>query len=141
MNDYLSRSIGADRFAFRLIGIFALLAVTLASIGLYGVISYSVQQRTQEIGIRMALGAGRTSVMKQVVAKGMTLAATGLLIGTAVSIVGVRFSSALLFGVAGTDPATYLAVSTLLMGVAFLACYIPARRASAVDPMLALRGE
>ena len=141
MSDYLSRSIGADRFAFRLIGIFALLAVTLASIGLYGVISYSVQQRTQEIGIRMALGAGRTSVMKQVVAKGMTLAATGLLIGTAVSIVGVRFSSALLFGVAGTDPPTYLAVSTLLMGVAFLACYIPARRASAVDPMLALRGE
>ena len=141
MNDYLSRSIGAERFAFRLIGIFALIAVTLASIGLYGVIAYSVRQRTHEIGIRMALGAGRTSVMKQVVSQGMTLAATGLFIGTAVSMIGVRFSAALLFGVAGIDPATYLGVSTLLMGVAFLACYVPARRASAVDPMMSLRGE
>ena len=106
MRDYLSRSIGAERFAFRLIGIFALLAITLASIGLYGVISYTVRQRTQEIGIRMALGAGRTSVMKQVVSQGMTLAATGLIIGIVISIVGVRFSAALLFGVAGTDLAT-----------------------------------
>ena len=139
MSEYLSSSLSTERFALTIIGIFAVIAVTLAAIGLYGVISYSVQQRTQEIGIRMALGAGRGSVVKQVVSNGMILATAGLVIGAVVSLVGVRFSAALLFGVAGTDPATYLGVSTLLMAVAFLACYIPARRASAVDPMVALR--
>ncbi len=141
MTDYLSDSIGAERFAATIVGVFAVIAVVLASVGLYGVISYSVQQRTQEIGIRMALGAERTSVLRHVVAGGMALAGTGLLVGIVASVGLSRFASALLFEVRPTDITTYAGVSSVLMVVAFLACYLPARRASAVDPMVALRSE
>jgi putative ABC transport system permease protein len=139
MNDYVADALGPTRFALRLIGVFALLAVVLASVGLYGVISYGVRQRTHEIGIRMALGARPESVRMQVVADGMTLAGVGIVVGVGVSVFTSRWLGSLLFDVSPADGWTYVGVSLLLSGVALLACYVPARRASGVDPMRSLR--
>jgi putative ABC transport system permease protein len=139
MNDYVADALGPTRFALRLIGVFALLAVVLASVGLYGVISYAVRQRTHEIGIRMALGARPESVRMQVVADGMTLAGVGIVVGVGVSVFTSRWLGSLLFNVSPADGWTYVGVSLLLSGVALLACYVPARRASGVDPMRSLR--
>ena len=127
-----------------LLGTFAALALLLASIGVYGVISYSVTQRTHEIGIRMTLGAEKRTVFRMVIAKGLRLAAAGLAIGALAALILARVLSSfshLLYGVGAGDPLTFVAVSLLLMIVVVTACYIPARRAARVDPMTALRYE
>jgi putative ABC transport system permease protein len=124
-----------------LLAIFAGMAVALATIGLYGVMSYSVLQRTHEIGIRMALGAQRRDVLALVVRQGMALTALGIAVGLAAAFALTRLMSSLLFGVSATDLATFALLSTLLMLVALLACWLPAKRASSVDPMVALRTE
>jgi putative ABC transport system permease protein len=141
MEDALARSVMRKKFAMTLLTIFAGIAVSLAAIGLYGVMSYSVVQRTREIGIRMALGAQRADVLKLVVRQGMILTAAGVLLGVCASYGLTRLMSNLLYGVAATDLATFVALSALLLVVALLACWLPARRASGVDPMIALRTE
>jgi putative ABC transport system permease protein len=120
---------------------FATLGLILASVGIYGVVSYSASQRTHEIGVRMALGAARTDVLKVVVGQGLRWVLMGTGIGVAASIGLTRFLQTLLFGVKPTDLVTFVAVSLILLAVAWLACYIPARRAAKVDPMVALRYE
>jgi putative ABC transport system permease protein len=130
----------AVREAFSwLLAIFAVVALGLALAGLYGVVSYSVSQRAQEIGIRMALGAQRVQVVRQVLSRGMVLVGAGVVSGLAVAAVSARFLAELLFGVSVYDPPTYLTVTTALVIVGLLATLVPARRASAVDPMRVLR--
>jgi putative ABC transport system permease protein len=141
MDDILSDAIASRRFAMILMGVFAALALLMASIGTYGVISYFTSQRTHEIGIRLALGAEKSDVLRMVVGQGFRLALIGIGMGIAGSFVLTRFLSGMLFGVKPTDPFTFAAVSLILIAVALLACYIPARRASKVDPMVALRYE
>jgi putative ABC transport system permease protein len=136
-----SVSIGLQQFNSVMIGIFAAVALLLAAIGIYGVMAFAVAQRTREIGIRMALGARKTDVLKMVVANGMKLAFLGLAIGLAASWALTRFISNLLYGVEPTDPLTFTVVSVCLLAAAFLACYLPARRATKVDPLEALRYE
>jgi len=140
----LARSLSSQRFPLILLGVFAGLALLLASIGIYGVISYSVIRRVHEIGIRMALGAERRDVFRMVIEQGLRLALSGVAIGAAAALILARLLSSfshLLYGVGTGDPATFMAVSAVLIGVAILACYIPARRAMRVDPMVALRCE
>ena len=134
-------SVLRQRLNMILLGFFAGLALLLASIGLYGVISYSVAQRTHEIGIRLALGAQRSEVLTLIVRQGLKLTLIGLAIGIPGALGLTRFLSSLLYGVKPTDPFTFIAVSFSLVGVALLASYIPARRATTVDPMVALRYE
>jgi predicted permease len=144
MQQIVSESMSAQRFPMILLGTFAGLALLLASIGIYGVISYSVTQRVHEIGIRMALGAEKRDVFRMVVAQGLSLAFAGLAIGVTAALILTRLLlsfSHLLYGVGASDPATLVSVSAVLIGVAILACYLPARRAMRVDPMLALRYE
>jgi predicted permease len=141
MEDALARSLVRRKFAMTLLAIFAGMAVALATIGLYGVMSYSVLQRTREVGIRMALGAQRRDVLALVVRQGMALTALGIAVGLAAAFALTRLMSSLLFGVSATDLATFALLSTLLMLVALLACWLPAKRASSVDPMVALRTE
>ena len=124
-----------------MLGSFAVLALLLAAAGLYGVISYSVSQRTHEIGIRVALGAGRRSVLGLVVGEGLKLALIGVSVGMVGSLALSRLIASQLHGVRATDPATFTGVALLLAAVALTACYIPARRAMRVDPMVALRYE
>jgi len=134
-------SLSQPRFAMLLLASFGVLALLLASIGMYGVISYSVMQRTQEIGIRMALGAERRKVFAMVLGQGARLAGLGIAFGLVAALGLTRIMASFLFGVRPTDPLTFAAVSLLLVGIALLACYLPARRATRVDPMVALRHE
>jgi ABC-type antimicrobial peptide transport system permease subunit len=124
-----------------LLGLFALLAMILAATGIYGVMSYSVAQRTQEIGVRMALGARPLDVLLLVVRQGMMLVLIGVVVGLAGALVLTRVMSSLLFAVTERDPVTFVVVAALLIAVAFIACFVPARRATKVDPLLALRYE
>jgi putative ABC transport system permease protein len=141
MDQLLSVSISPRRFSTVLIGVFACLALLLAAVGIYGVMSYTVGRRTREIGIRMALGAQPANVLRLVLGRGTRLALIGIVAGLAGSFALTRYLGTLLFGVRATDPATFAAVSALLMIVALIACYIPARRAMRVDPIMALREE
>jgi putative ABC transport system permease protein len=121
--------------------VFALAALTLAALGIYGVISYAVLQRTSEIGIRMALGADGSQLLRQVLAEGLRLAFVGMAAGGAAALMLVRLVESLLFGVAPTDPLSFALTAILLLSVAVVASYLPARRAAAVDPLVALRTE
>ncbi len=141
MDDVAAESFSTRRFNMSLLTLFAALALVLAAIGIYGVMSYAVTQRTQEIGIRMALGASSVDVLKLVVRHGMTLVIIGVAIGLAGAIALTRLMETLLFGVTPTDALTMCVVSGVLVAVALLACFIPARRATKVDPLVALRYE
>jgi putative ABC transport system permease protein len=141
MQQRIASSIGSRRFSMFLLTVFALLALTLAAVGLYGVVSYSVSQRTHEIGIRMALGAGREDVVRMVLGQGFRLTLFGLLLGITAAFGLTRFLSSLLFAVRPVDYVTFLGVAILLGVIALFATLIPARRATKVDPLVALRYE
>jgi ABC-type antimicrobial peptide transport system permease subunit len=130
-----------ERIAGTFVGAFGLLALILAAVGIYGVIAYTTRQRTREIGIRMALGAQRVQVLGLVLSQGLRLTLIGLVLGLALSLALTRFLGSLLFGIAPTDALTFGGVALLLSAVALGACYIPARRATVVDPMVVLRYE
>jgi predicted permease len=141
MEQQLDQALYAPRMGAALLGLFGLLALALAGIGIYGVMAYSVTQRTQEIGIRMALGAARGEIVRMVIGQGMILALLGLGIGVAASSALSRLVSGLLFGISATDSRVFGVVSVILAAVAFVACYFPARRATRIDPIRALRME
>jgi predicted permease len=141
MDARIAESLGPQRFAANLLAVFAGLAILLAAVGLYGLISYNVAQRTNEIGIRMALGAGRSDVLRLILLQGAKLALAGAVAGIIIGLVLTRAMRSLLYGVSAADPASFVGAAVLLTLVALLACYIPARRAMKVDPMVALRYE
>jgi putative ABC transport system permease protein len=141
MEQRIVRSLGHRRFQMLLFGLFAAVALFIAMVGIYGVISYAVSQRTHEIGIRMALGAQASDVLRMVVWRGMSLTLIGVALGLAAALALTRVMKNLLFEVSATDPATFTLIALLLVGVALIASYIPARRATKVDPLQALRHE
>ena len=139
--DYLSQSIAQPRLNAMLVGLFALIALLLAAAGIFGVMSYSVTQRTQEIGIRLALGAQRYDVLRLIIVQGMRFVGAGLLLGLIGVFASTRLLQSLLFGIGATDLPTLLGVAAILSGVALIACLLPALRASRVDPVIALRAQ
>ena len=141
MEQVVSESVSRRKFAMQVVGLFGILALILAAVGIYGVIAYSVNQRTREIGIRVALGASRTAILRWVFKQGLLLTLTGVAAGLLGAFVLTRLIRTLLFGIAPTDIVTYVALAGLLTVVALLACYLPARRATKVDPLVALRYE
>jgi len=141
MKQTLARSIGDSQFYARLLEIFALIALLLAAIGIYGSMSYFVTERTHEIGIRVAWGAQRASILRLVTSLGMKLSCMGVSVGVVLAVGLTRVIARFLFGVTATDPVTFAEVGLGLLGIGLLACYIPARRATKVDPMVALRHE
>jgi putative ABC transport system permease protein len=141
MEEVIAESFARPRILAQLLGAFAALALSLAAVGIYAVVSYSVTQRTHEIGIRVALGAQRRDILKLVVKHGMILTMIGMILGLLAALLLTRIMSSLLFGVGTTDLTTFTVVSLLLTGIALLASYLPARRATTVDPMIAMRSE
>lgn len=141
MDELMAVSVAEERFNMLLLAIFAGLALMLAAIGIYGLMSYAVSQRTHEIGVRVAVGAQRRDVLRLVVREGAKLAVLGILLGLAAALALTRLMASLLFAVKPNDPATFATVAILLALAGLLACYIPARRATRVDPMVALRYE
>jgi ABC-type antimicrobial peptide transport system permease subunit len=141
MEEIISESLSTQRFSMILLGVFAAVALILASIGIYGVISYLVGQRTHEIGVRIALGARRWDVLSLILSQGAKLTLIGVLIGVAASLGLTKLMARMLYGVSASDPFTFFGVAILLSLVALAACYIPTRRAMRVDPMVALRCE
>jgi len=141
MEEVLSRSIAQERFNVSLLGLFATIGLILAAIGIYGVMSYAVTQRTHEFGLRIALGAQMKDILRLVIGNGMTLALIGVVIGLSGAFALTRLMTSLLFGVTPIDAPTFVTVSILLLAVALVACYIPARRAMKVNPLIALRYE
>jgi len=141
MDERIGRSLSSRRFSMVLLALFAGLALTLAAVGIYGIVAYSVTERTHEIGVRVALGAQRRDVMAMVVGQGMAMTVAGTAIGVAASAALARLMSSLLFGVSAADPVTFVAIPLLLIAVALAACYVPARRATRVDPLQTLRSE
>ncbi len=141
MESMIGKTLAARRFAMRLLGVFAFAALVLASVGIYGVISYLVGQRTREIGVRVALGAGRGDVLRLVLSSGARLTFLGIGIGVVASLGLTRLMARMLYGVSAADPLTYFGVAVVLAVVAMSACYVPTRRAMRVDPVVALRYE
>ncbi|HEY6248961.1 MAG TPA: ABC transporter permease [Candidatus Angelobacter sp.] len=141
LSSWTQNATTGERIAGTFVGAFGLLALALAAVGIYGVVAYTTRQRTREIGIRMALGAGRFNILRLVLNHGLTLTALGMLIGLAAAWALTRFLKSLLFGISSTDALTFVCVTLLLCTVALLACYLPARRATRVDPIIALRYE
>jgi ABC-type antimicrobial peptide transport system permease subunit len=141
MNEVIAASLAQQRFLMILLDSFAVTALLLASLGLYGVISYLVGQRTQELGIRLALGAQRMDVLRLVLGHGMKMALAGVALGLVAALGLTRLLGKMLYGVSATDPLTFVAITLLLVTVALLACFVPARRATKVDPLVALRYE
>jgi putative ABC transport system permease protein len=141
LDEALSASLSERRFAMAMVGLFALTALLLAGLGIFGVLSYVVSERTHEIGIRLALGAHRQNILRLVLGQGLTLAVVGAAVGLAGALAAGHLMTGLLYGVSATDPVIFAGVAVLLIGVALLACYLPARRAIDVDPMVALRYE
>ncbi len=137
----VSESIAQPRFYTLLIASFALLGVALAAVGLYGLVSYSVSLRTHEIGMRISLGALPAQIVRMVIGQGLTLISVGVVAGVAISLMVTRVLRGFLFGVSPTDPATLGAITVVLVTVALVACWLPARRATRVDPLVALRHE
>jgi putative ABC transport system permease protein len=141
MDQVVKRSMANRRFSLELLGVFATAALLLAAIGIYGVMAYSFSQRTHEVGVRVALGAQRLDILRMAVGEGMLVVAIGLVVGIAGAVAVTRVFRSTLFGVDATDPITLAVVAGILASVALLACYIPARRATRVDPLVALRVE
>jgi ABC-type antimicrobial peptide transport system permease subunit len=141
MNEVIAGSLARQRFSMILLDAFAAAALLLASVGLYGVISYLVGQRTQEIGVRIALGAQRADILRLVLARGLKMAFGGVALGLVAAVGLTRLLEKMLYGVGANDPATFTVIALLLMTVALVACLVPAWRATKVDPMIALRSE
>ena len=143
MSAYVDRAMAPTRFSLVLIGIFGAVAAILAAVGLYGVLSTTVRQRTAEIGVRMAFGAPSESIFRLMIGQGLALSAIGIGVGlaTALALTGVMEKASMLISIKPTDPVTYVAIATLFLTIAAVACWLPARRAAAVDPTVALREE
>ncbi len=141
VEQYLAQSVAPRRFNLTLVAIFGAAALLLAAMGIYAVISYTVAQRTREIGIRMAMGAQRGEVLRMILGDELQLVAGDAALGWVMALLVTRLMKGLLFGVSAADPETYLAITALLSTIAMLACYVPGRRAMSVDPLVALRHE
>lgn len=141
MDEVIAGSLAGRRFSMTLLNVFAALALLLAGVGLYGVVSYLVGQRTHEFGIRLALGARPRDVLRLVLSRGLKMALAGVVVGLAAALGLTRLMAGMLYGVSATDPTTFTVIALLLTAVALLACLVPALRATKVDPLIALRAE